>query len=74
MDRDRQVGEIIFRLYYVEESQSKIAWDLGITPQSVHTQKMRGLAKLRAAYLKREFGPPAQWHKLRGKPKRGDRG
>jgi DNA-directed RNA polymerase specialized sigma24 family protein len=45
-----QVREIISRLYYDEESQTKIAWDLGIIPQSVHTQKMRGLAKLRAAY------------------------
>jgi DNA-directed RNA polymerase specialized sigma24 family protein len=71
-----QIREIIVRLYFCEESQTKIAWDLGITPQSVHTQKMRGLAKLRAAYLKQEFGPPAQWHKLhpRGKPKRPNDG
>jgi RNA polymerase sigma factor (sigma-70 family) len=73
-----QVRDIISRLHYDEESQSKIAWDLGITPQSVHTQKMRGLAKLKAAYLKRQYGPPPRWGRLysRDTPKRpndGDR-
>jgi RNA polymerase sigma factor (sigma-70 family) len=71
-----QVGEIIGRLYFGGESLSKIAFDLGITPQSVHTQKKRGLAKLKAAYLKRQYGPPPRWDRLysRDTPKRPNDG
>src|SRR5258708_400135 len=71
-----QVGEIIGRLYFGGESLSKIAFDLGITPQSVHTQEKRGLAKLKAAYLEREYGPPPRWDRLHSRqtPKRPNDG
>jgi len=73
-----QVSEIIFRLYYRDETLTEVAFDLGITPQSVYTQEKRGLAKLKAAYLKREYGPPPRWDRLHPRetpkrPKNGDR-
>jgi len=70
----RQVREILDRYYGGGQSETEIARILGITPQSVHTQRKRGLAKARVVFLKREYGPPAQWHKLRSadEPKRGE--
>jgi hypothetical protein len=71
------VGHSGHRPPLVSRTPAHLSTQLPNSPKrSRITQEMRGLAKLKAAYLKHEFGPPAQWDKLYAteKPKKQCRG